>query len=130
MRVPDGAPEMVTNDAAVLVGGSWSDNGNSYFCRCREGFVLCTLFRRPGGAAKRIEVTGLPEGNLLFPEFLPGSEDFLFLSRVSARGIEEREVYLATLRDGRAADLGPPDEERHRCPLHAGGRRTHPVCSE
>jgi hypothetical protein len=49
-------------------------------------------------------VTGLPEGNSVWPEFLPGSEDFLFLSQLSARGIEESEIYLATLRDGRAAD--------------------------
>jgi len=48
-------------------------------------------------------MTGRPEGMSDWPEFLPGSEDFLFISML-ARGIEESEIYLATLRDGRAAD--------------------------
>ena len=42
-----------------------------------------------------------------WPEFLPGSEDFLVLSGSVARGIEQPEIYLATLRDGRAADPVP-----------------------
>jgi hypothetical protein len=103
MRVPDGAPEMVTGDAATLVGGSWSDNGTIIFAAVGKGSALYAV-PAAGGVAKRIEITGLPQGNLLFPEFLPGSEDFLFLSRVLARGIDEHEVYFATLRDGRAAD--------------------------
>src|SRR2546428_3982933 len=41
---------------------------------------------------------------LSWPEFLPGSEDFLVLSESLARGIEQSEIYLATLRDGRAVD--------------------------
>ena len=39
---------------------------------------------------------------MLWPEFLPGGEDFVVLA--AAARIEESEIYLATLRDGRAAD--------------------------
>ena len=31
MRVPDGAPEIVANDVATLLGGGWSDNGTLLF---------------------------------------------------------------------------------------------------
>ncbi|HYV29937.1 MAG TPA: hypothetical protein VEO53_02325, partial [Candidatus Binatia bacterium] len=101
MRVPDGAPEIIANDVATMVGGSWSDNGTLLFALVKADSVLYAV-PAAGGVAKRIEVTGLPEGR--WPEFLPGSEDFLFLSELSARGIEESEIYLATLRDGRATD--------------------------
>jgi len=101
MRVPDGAPEIIANDVATMVGGSWSDNGTLLFALVKTDSVLYAV-PAAGGVAKRIEVTGLPEGR--WPEFLPGSEDFLFLSELSARGIEESEIYLATLRDGRATD--------------------------
>lgn len=40
----------------------------------------------------------------MWPEFLPDSEDFLFQSTSVARGFEQSEIYLATLRDGRAVD--------------------------
>ena len=102
MRVPDGAPEIVANDVAAIVGGSWSDKGTLLFAAVKS--VGPGLYAVPaaGGVAKRIEVTGVPEGRYVYwPEFLPGSEDFLFLAD---RGIEESEIYLATLRDGRAAD--------------------------
>ena len=49
-------------------------------------------------------MTGPPGGRPSWPEFLPGSEDFLFVSQLPRRGIEESEIYLATLREGRAAD--------------------------
>ena len=56
-----------------------------------------------GGVAKRVEVSLKKDGFFLYwPEFLPGSEDFLVMA--SASQIEESEIYLATLRDGRAAD--------------------------
>ena len=104
MRVPDGASEIVANDVATMVGGSWSDKGTLLFAAVKTGPNLYAV-PAAGGVAKRIEVTGLPEGRYVYwPEFLPGSEDFLFLSELLARGIEESEIYLATLRDGRAAD--------------------------
>ena len=46
MRVPDGAPEIVMNDVAALVGGSWSDNGTLLFAQPGR-LQACTQFRRP-----------------------------------------------------------------------------------
>jgi serine/threonine protein kinase len=102
MRVPDGAPEIIANDIAALVGGSWSDHGTLLVAPVGAG-AKSTLYSVPaaGGAAKEIEIPERPGRYPVWPEFLPGSEDFLFLA---AREIEEFEVYLATLRDGRAAD--------------------------
>ena len=104
MRMPDGAPEIVMNDVAALLGGSWSNNG-TLLVATPSGLYAVSA---DGGAAKRIDVTGpsFKSGvawGFSWPEFLPGSEDFLFLSE-SSRGIEQSEIYLATLRDGRAAD--------------------------
>ena len=101
MRVPDGAPAIVMSDVGGLVGGSWSNTGTLLFA------TPSGLYTGPaaGGVAKRIDVTGPPfEGRATWPEFLPGSEDFLILSGSVARGIEQSEIYLATLRDGRVAD--------------------------
>ena len=102
MRVPDGAPEIVVSDVAALVGGSWSDTGTLLFA------TPSGLYSVPaaGGVATRIEMRGAPfesRGvlNLGWPEFLPGSEDFLVLVDP---GIEQSDIYLATLRGGRAAD--------------------------
>ena len=107
MRVPDGAPEIVMNDVAALVGGSWSNNG-TVLVATPSGLYAVSA---GGGVAKRIDVTGprfassgVPWG-LIWPEFLPDSEDFLVLSTSVARGIEQSEIYLATLRDGRAVDF-------------------------
>jgi hypothetical protein len=55
-----------------------------------------------GGVAKRVEIS-LKDGFFRYwPEFLPGNEDFLVVA--AAAKVEESEIYLATLRDGRAAD--------------------------
>ena len=49
-------------------------------------------------------MTGLPQDRLIWwPEFLPDSDDFLFLAS-SLETVEESEIYLATLRDGRGVD--------------------------
>jgi eukaryotic-like serine/threonine-protein kinase len=106
MRVPDGAPEIITNGVAALVGGSWSNNGTLLIATPSGLYAVSAA----GGVAKRIEVTGPTfktdeNRGFYWPEFLPSSEDFLVLSEPAARGIEQSEIYLATLRDGRAADL-------------------------
>jgi len=102
MRVPDGAPEIVVSDVPALVGGSWSDRGTLLFA------TPAGLYSVPaaGGAATRIELRGaLSESgaalDLRWPEFLPGGEEFLVSVE---RKLEPSEVYLATLRDGRAVD--------------------------
>ena len=103
MRVPDGAPEIVANDVATLVGGSWSDNGTLLVAGAVMGGPGLFVVPAAGGVAKRVEVSLKKDGFFLYwPEFLPGSEDFLVMAAASQ--IEESEIYLATLRDGRAAD--------------------------
>ena len=104
MRLPDGAPELVAGDAATVVGGSWSDNGIIIFAAVGKKSALYAV-PATGGVAKRIELTGLAEGGPEFPEFLAGSEDFIFYLEVYGQAREESEIYLATLRDGRIADL-------------------------
>jgi hypothetical protein len=106
MRVPDGAPEIVTNNVAALVGGSWSDTGTLLFATPSGLYTVPAA----GGVATRVDVRGSPFDNssgvlsLAWPEFLPGGEEFLVMSVSVARGIEQTEIYLATLRDGRAVD--------------------------
>ena len=103
MRVPDGAPEIVVSDVAALVGGSWSDTGTLLFATPSR---LLYSVPAAGGVATRIELGGaLSESSavldLRWPEFLPGGEEFLVSVE---RKLDPSEVYLATLRDGRAVD--------------------------
>jgi hypothetical protein len=103
MRVPDGAPEIVANDVATIVGGSWSDNGTLLVAGPVKGGPGLYAVPAGGGVAKRVEVSLTKNRVFLYwPEFLPGSEDFLFVA--PAARIEESEIYFATLRDGRATD--------------------------
>ena len=104
MRVPDGAPEIIANGVATMVGGSLSDNGSLLVAAAVASGPGLYVVPAAGGVAKRVEVS-LPKDAFFFywPEFLPGSEDFLVIA--AAARIEESEIYLATLRDGRAADL-------------------------
>src|SRR5215472_4063623 len=97
MRVLGGAPEIIANDVGTMLGGSWSDNGTLIFTNVERTSGLY-IVPAAGGTAKRIEAKGDERGwrNAAWPEFLPGSEDFLFFS-LSTRGIEESEIYLATL---------------------------------
>jgi serine/threonine-protein kinase len=103
MRVPDGAPEIIANEVATLVGGSWSDNGSLLVAGAVGAGPGLFVVPTGGGIAKRVEVSLAKDGGVLYwPEFLPGSEDFLVMAAASK--VEESEIYLATLRDGRAAD--------------------------
>ena len=103
MRVPDGAPEIIANDVATMVGGSWSDNNTLLIAGVGAGGPGLYIVPAGGGVAKRVEVSVPTETFFFFwPEFLPGSEDFLVVA--PAAKVEESEIYLATLRDGRAAD--------------------------
>jgi serine/threonine protein kinase len=103
MRVPNGSPELVTAPAAPR-GGSWGD----------KGIILCASFDSSpggiglygvpaaGGQAFHIEVSGLKDGRYYKPEFLPGGDDFLFVFIPS--GSAEAQLFLATLRGGKAVD--------------------------
>jgi hypothetical protein len=101
MLVPDGAPQIVAPDVATLVGGSWSDNGTLLIAGAVGRGPGLFVVPAAGGAAKPVDVP-LPNVALYWPEFLAGSEDFLVLAFSAIS--EESGVYLATLRDGRAAD--------------------------
>ena len=102
MRVPDGVPEIMASGVATMVGGSWSDNGTLLVAGVVTGAPGLYVVPPAGGVAKRVEVSLSKDVFLHWPEFLPGSEEFLVVA--AAAQIEESEIYLATLRDGRAAD--------------------------
>ena len=51
---------------------------------------------------KLVDVPGMKAGRYEYPQFLAGSEDFLFL--LIPEDAEGGEVYLATLRDGKAVN--------------------------
>jgi hypothetical protein len=104
MRVPDGAPELLANGIATMVGGSWSDGGTLLIPAASGGGLGPFVVPAAGGVAKKLEVPALPGDRWIWwPEFLPGSDDFLFLA-ASLESVEESEIYLATLRDGRGVD--------------------------
>jgi hypothetical protein len=102
MRVSDGAPEIVATDVATMVGGSWSDNGTLLIAGVVAGGPGLLVVPAGGGVAKRVEISLKDRVFFYWPEFLPGSEDFLVVA--AAAKVEESDIYLATLRDGRAAD--------------------------
>jgi len=96
MRVPDGAPEVVTELPAYTRGGTWSTNGTILVSSGDRLFAVPAS----GGTRSLVEVSGTRPGAREYPQFLPGSADFLFLL-VPEDGAGA-EVYLATLRDGKA----------------------------
>ena len=104
MSLPDGAPELIANGIATMVGGSWSDRGTLLIPAFGGQGPGLYAVPAAGGDPKRIDVTGLPQDRWIWwPEFLPDSDDFLFLA-ASPETVEESEIYLATLRDGRGVD--------------------------
>ncbi len=102
MRVPDGAPETVTNGVVTLVGGSWSNNGTLLVSD--SGLYAVSA---AGGVAKRIDVSGGGCSGIDLAELAgvsAGQRGFPVPFSADAQGIDQSEIYLATLRDGRAAD--------------------------
>jgi len=105
LHLPRGALELVTRDLTAERGGTWGEDGT----------ILCAKFdSSPGGdglytfSAERgrvvpVEVQGFKDGRYYNPEFLPGRRDFLFA--FSPNGSEGTQIYLATLRDGKAVDV-------------------------
>jgi WD40 repeat protein len=98
VRLPDGAPQPIAPIGATR-GGSSSDAGTMLIAA--GGLQALPA---AGGELKRIEVPTLKRGRYVSPEFLPGSEDFLFLFLPLER-LEDGEVYLASLSDGKASNL-------------------------
>jgi hypothetical protein len=99
VRVPDGATEFIAKGVVgPTLGGGVSDNGTIIFSAVRAAAGLYTT-SATGNEIKAVQITGGGQG--FWPEFLPDGEDFLFLHNPVS---EERGIYLATLRDGHAAD--------------------------
>jgi len=99
IRVPDGAPEAIAQLPGPTRGGTWSDNGTILISS--SGGRLYAV-PASGGDAKVVEAPGMKAGDCRYPQFLPGTEDFLFL--LLPEDAEGGEVYLATLRDGKAVN--------------------------
>jgi hypothetical protein len=103
MRVPDGAPEIVTTGVATIVGGSWSDNGTLLVAGVMIGRSGLYVVPAAGGVVKRVDLAPpMDNHSFYWPEFLPGSEDFLVLAAAGKN--DESEIDLGTLRDGRASN--------------------------
>lgn len=105
MQAPNGSPELVTAAVISARGGSWGDKG---VILVGNGPLFspggASLFGIPaaGGKAFPIEVAGLKQGWYYDPEFLPGGNDFLFL--FLPQGSAETQLFIATLRGGKAID--------------------------
>ena len=128
MRVPDGAPEIVANDVATMVGGSWSDNGTLLVAGAVGGGPGLFVVPAGGGVAKRVEVSLTRTGLFLLAGVPAGQRGFSGRgSRVKNRGVGNLPRHAARRPRGRSCSA---DEERHCGPLYARGRRTHPVCSQ
>jgi eukaryotic-like serine/threonine-protein kinase len=92
LRLPDGAPETLLPLEGFTRGGSWSDSGTLLVSELSQ-----LVTRKPEGTAVSISIPDDRKGELVYPEFLPGSEDFLtFFKPDSGEG----EVWLATLSQG------------------------------
>ena len=82
-------------------GGSWSDAGIILLLPVPG---CLNVAQDSGGELKPLEMPApLKEGTCYLPQFLPGGHDFLFLFAPS-QDPDDPAVYLATLRDGKAAD--------------------------
>jgi hypothetical protein len=92
VRLPDGAPETVISLDGFTRGGSWSDRGTLLVSAQTH-----LLTRKTDGTAASISIPDKRAGDLVYPEFLPGSEDFLALFKPQDG---EGEVWLATLSQG------------------------------
>ena len=91
---PSGAPQLLAPVSEPTRGGSWSHNQTMLMGGVRELLSIPAA----GGAVQRLTVPIVNAVRYFYPEFLPDSDDVLFLAEHSRSS--EREVYLATLRDG------------------------------
>ena len=104
VRVPDGAPEAIAKATGPTRGGTWSHDGTILLSHSEDlGTFKLVATQDSGGELQPVEVPGLEEGEFFYPQFLPDSENFIFLYAPSDSE-EEGDIYLATLQDGRAAN--------------------------
>ena len=95
VRVPSGAPQLLAPVSEPTRGGSWSRNQTMLMAGLRELLSIPAA----GGAVQRLTVPIVNAVRYFYPEFLPDSDDVLFLAEHS-RSSEREPVYLATLRNG------------------------------
>jgi hypothetical protein len=101
-RMPNGPTEVIGTLGAPTRGGSWSDTGAIVIA---TGRILLTV-PASGGDLKPVEMPqDLKNGAPRNPEFLPASDDFLFLFVPFQEEEEAAAVYLATLRQGKAMNI-------------------------
>ena len=96
VRLPDGASELVMRYSSNVRGGSWSDSGRVIL----GGWGALTV----RAATESVDVK-MPDGQpaeLLYPEFLPGTEDVL---AVCDKPEDERDVCIATLSQATVTSL-------------------------
>ncbi|MGH9593610.1 MAG: TolB family protein, partial [Bryobacteraceae bacterium] len=85
----------------LLLGGSVSDDGTILFSAVKASSALY-MVSAGANEIKPVEVQGLDQSaEFRWPEFVAGSQDFLFNYGVPSA---ESAIYLATLRDGTAVD--------------------------
>jgi serine/threonine protein kinase len=102
VHIPDGSPELITNEmVGALRGGSWGEKGVILFAQSTGRGAALFSVPASGGTPVRVDVPGLGNGSCLDPVFLPGGDDFLFSFVAES---SDAQVYIATLRDGKAAD--------------------------
>jgi hypothetical protein len=94
MRPPDGAPETLAAISEPLHGFSQAPDGTILFAGVNRLYAIA-----PGGQAKPLVMPGIAQGiGFRWPEFLPGSKDFLVAGELP-EGFEN-DIYLATLGEG------------------------------
>ncbi len=99
VRVPDGAPEPIAKMQGNTRGGSCSDTGTILIALMGR---LCQV-PASGGEVKQVDTSAVKTGAFKYPQFLPGGDDFLFFLDPDEE--DGAEVYLATLRDGKAINV-------------------------
>ncbi len=103
VRVPDGAPEMVMPLPEATRGGSSNGNGTILVTRGPgEGLYLLAA---PGSKTENLDVPGLSNGAIWYPEFLPAGDAVLFLWLPNDR--TGNEIYLASYKAGKLVDPVP-----------------------
>ncbi|MEO8369681.1 MAG: protein kinase [Candidatus Solibacter sp.] len=96
--VPDGAPEVIAKIDSFTRGGSWSDQDDILVSSGNKLYTVAASRHE----TRLVDFSGMKPGRFVYPHFLPGGEDFLFLFLPA--DAEGGEQYLATLRDGKAVN--------------------------
>ena len=103
MRVPDGAPEIVANGVATMVGGSWSDNGTLLVAGAVTAVRVCTSCRRAAESPNESKSPLTKDGLLLLLAGVPaGQRGF------SGRGSRVTESRSRKSTSPRCATAAPP----------------------